>query len=261
MNSSVADRRKSILITGAASGIGRATASLFASKGWFVGCLDMNAGALDSLRDEVGADNGLFRRVDVVDRPALLAAVDEFGAATGGTLDLLFNNAGIDAKGRFETMPWEKVVALVDVNLLGGMSLIHASVPLLKATAGSLCLSTASASAIFGTADLAVYSATKHAVKGLTEALAVEFAAIGVRAADILPGIIDTGMLPAAQKARMPTEGMLRVLPAEAIAQVVWDAYCGDKLHWYMPAELAAYDVESTTRPEAARDRRIAGKF
>ena len=158
-------------------------------------------------------------------------------------------------------MPWEKIVALVHVNLLGGMSLIHAGLPLLKATPDSLCLSTASASAIFGTADLAVYSATKHAVKGLTEALSVEFAEIGVRAADLLPGIIDTGMLPEAQKARMPTEGMLRVLPAEAIAQAVWEAYHGDKLHWYVPAELADYAVEVTTRPEAARDRRIAGKF
>ena len=188
MNGSIADRRKSILITGAASGIGRATAILFAGKGWFVGCLDMNAAALESLRDELSAHPGLFRRVDVIDRPALLAVVDEFAASTGGTLDLLFNKAGIDATGRFETMPWEKVVKLVHVNLLGGMSLIHATVPLLKATTGSLCLSTASASAIFGTADLAVYSATKHAVKGLTEALSVEFAAMGVRAADILPG-------------------------------------------------------------------------
>jgi short-subunit dehydrogenase len=141
------------------------------------------------------------------------------------------------------------------------MSLIHAAAPLLRATAGSLCLSTASASAIFGTANMAVYSATKHAIKGLTEALAVEFAADGVRAADILPGIIDTGMLDPKHKASLPKEGMLRVLSAEAIAEVVWAAYHGDKLHWYAPEELADYDVEVTRRPEAARDRRMAGGF
>lgn len=122
-------------------------------------------------------------------------------------------------------------------------------------------LSTSSASAIFGTADLAVYSATKHAVKGLTEALAVEFADHGVRAADILPGVIDTAMLPNGQKAFLPKKGMFRVLPAEAIADTVWAAYQGDKVHWYVPSELADYDVEVTSRPEAARDRRIAGKF
>ena len=60
---------------------------------------------------------------------------------------------------------------------------------------------------------------------------------------------------------RFGTSCMLRVLPAKAIAQAVWDAYHGDKLHWYVPSELADYDVEVTTRPEAARDRRIAGKF
>ena len=261
MDSDTTERQRSIFITGAASGIGRATARLFSRKGWLVGCVDVNAAALDGLRDELGADSGLFRPLDVTDRAALLGVIDEFAAATGGMLDLLFNNAGIDAKGRFESMAWEKIVAVINVNLLAGCSLIHAAVPLLKRTSGSLCLSTSSASAIFGTADLAVYSATKHAVKGLTEALSVEFADHGIRAADILPGIIDTGMLPDHHKARFPKEGMLRVLPAETIADAVWAAYQGDKVHWYVPSELADYDVEVTSRPEAARDRRIAGVF
>jgi len=106
---------------------------------------------------------------------------------------------------------------------------------------------------------MAVYSATKHAIKGFTEALAVELAPTEVRAADVLPGIIDTGMLDPAHKAALPKTGMLRVLSAEAVAEVVLAAYHGDKLHWYVPEELAAYDVEVTTRPEAARDRRVAG--
>lgn len=253
--------RPSILITGAASGIGRATARLFAARGWFVGCLDRDADALQRLEYELGTGNSLFRPVDVTDRPSLIQAIDAFGQSTGGTLDLLFNNAGIDAKGRFDAMPWERIVRIVEVNLLGGMSTIHSAIALLKATAGSLCLSTASASAIFGTANLAVYSATKHAMKGLTEALSVEFSTFGVRAADVLPGIIDTGMLPAAQKSLLPKEGMWRVLPAEAVAQTVWDAYHGDKLHWYVPAELADYDVRVTTHPETARDDRIAGRL
>jgi len=195
----------------------------------------------------------------VTDRPALLAAIAEFGKAGGDRLDVLFNNAGVDAKGPFASMAWERVVALVEVNLLGALSLIHASIPMLTATEGSLCLSTASASAIFGTANMAVYSATKHAIKGLTEALAVELAPSGVRAADILPGIIKTGMVPAADKARLPAQGPWRMLPAEAVAEVAWAAYSGDRLHWYVPAELAAYDVEVTQAPERARDRRIAG--
>ena len=104
-------------------------------------------------------------------------------------------------------------------------------------------------------------SATKHAIKGLTEALAAEFAPQGVRAADVLPGIIDTGMLAPETKAMLPADGPLRPLPAADVADTVWQAYHGDKLHWYLPSELAAYDVEVTANPESTRDRRIAGSL
>lgn len=249
---------KSILITGAASGIGLATARLFAAKGWFVAALDWNAAALDMLATELSRDNAVFITVDISDRAAVLDAIAQVGAVTGGTLDILHNNAGIDAKGRFDAMAWEQIEKVVGVNLVGGLSLIHAAYPLLRATPGSLCFSTASGSAIFGTANMAVYSATKHAIKGLTEALAVEFAADGVRAADVLPGIIDTGMLDAATKAMLPSEGMWRPMPAEAVAEAVWEAYAGTKLHHYVPAELAGLDVMVTQHPEAMRDDRIA---
>ena len=115
----------------------------------------------------VGRRTALFRPLDVTVRADVLAAFEEFGRSSGGRLDLLFNNAGIDAKGPFASMAWEQAVAIVNVNFVGGLSVIHAGLPLLKATDNALCLSTASASAIFGTATLAVYSATKHAVRGL----------------------------------------------------------------------------------------------
>ena len=112
--------------------------------------------------------------------------------------------------------------------------------------------------AIFGTVGFVVYFVMKYVVKGLTEALSVEFAAYGVRAADVLPGIIDTGMLPPEAKARLPTEGQWRVLPALAVAQCAWDAYHSNKVHYYVPEELAGYDVAITSGPEAERDVRIA---
>jgi NAD(P)-dependent dehydrogenase (short-subunit alcohol dehydrogenase family) len=248
--------QRSILITGAASGIGRAAAVLFAQRGWLVGAADRDEAGLAAL---AGSSEGIVPlTLDVADRDAVVAAMAQFGEHTGGKLDCLLSNAGIDAKGPFGDMAWDRVRQVVEVNLLGAMSVIHAALQLLRVTPGSLCLSTASGSAIFGVGGMAVYSSTKHGVRGLTEALSVELSGSGVRAADLLPGIIDTGMLTAADKAALPTEGMWRVMPAEAVAQAAWDAYHGDKVHWFIPPELAELDRQSTAAPEAVRDALIA---
>lgn len=251
------ERQKSILISGAASGIGRATALLFARKGWLVGALDRDGAALARLATE---GRGIWTRtLDVTSRADVLAAVAAFGEHVGGALDVLHNNAGIDAKGAFADMAWETIEAVVRVNLLGGMSLIHAAIPLLKAAPGSLCLTTASASAIYGQQGMAVYSATKHGVRGLTEALGVELAAHGVRAADLIPGIVDTGMLAEADKAMLPSDGPFRIVIPEAVAETAWAAWEGNRVHWFVPEELAPLDVAARAGPEAIRDRRIAG--
>ena len=249
----------SIFITGAASGIGRAAAMLFAERGWLVGAADRDEAGLAALAGQ--SDAIVTLTLDVANRDAVIGAFATFGEHTGGKLDCLLSNAGIDAKGPFGDMAWDRVRQLVEVNLLGAMSVIHAALPLLRATPNSLCLSTASASAIFGVGGMAVYSATKHGVRGLTEALSVELAGSGVRAADLLPGIVDTGMLSAADKAALPTEGMWRVMPAEAVSQAAWEAYHGDALHWFIPPELAELDRQSTAAPEAVRDALVAGKM
>lgn len=247
-----------ILISGAGSGIGLATARLFAARGWRVGAIDRDAAALARLRPALG-DSGWTRLVDVTVRADVLAGVEAFAEVSKGRLDVLFNNAGIDAKGPFADTAWDTIAAVVQVNLLGGMSLIHAALPWLRATPGSLCLSTASASAIYGQQGMAAYSATKHAVRGLTEALAVELGAIGVRAADLIPGIIDTGMLSAEDKAMLPTEGPFRPISADLVAEAAWAAWEGNRVHWFVPEELAPLDLEARAKPEVIRDRRIAG--
>lgn len=246
--------RKAIFVTGAASGIGRATARLFAAEGWFVGCFDRNAGALEDLKAELGEANGLFQPLDVTDHAAFKSALQAFSAASGGRLDVLHNNAGIQAEGAFGDQPWETVMAVVNVNLVGVLFGIHAALPLLKATPGSLCFNTSSSSAIFGIGGIAVYSATKHAVRGLTEALSIELAGTGVRVADALPGLIDTGMVPPERKPSFPTEGPFRLVDPSEVAKAVWQAYRTDKIHWYVPPELAQLDQDATAAPEATRD-------
>ncbi|MBA4012270.1 MAG: short-chain dehydrogenase [Phenylobacterium sp.] len=251
--------RKSIFITGAASGMGRETAKLFAAKGWFVGAYDVNEAGLSALEAELGPDNCVVRQLDVTERDDYRMAVATFGEATDGQMDLLYNNAGIGRGGPFAEQPFEDVIAVVQVNLMGVLIGIHEAIGLLKATPNSLCFTTSSSSATFGMANIAVYSATKHAVKGLSEALSVEFKAYGVRVADVLPGVIDTPILPPGVAEAAPKEGMFRAIPPVEVAKVVWEAYHADKLHWYVPPELLELDKAATLTPEAVRDQMAQG--
>lgn len=251
-----ANGRKSIFITGAASGMGRATAELFNSKGWFVGATDVNTDGLKTLENDLGADNCFISKLDVTSRDEYAKVLDAFAKETGGKLDLLYNNAGIGAGGFFDEMDFADVMALVNVNFVGVLTGIHLAYPLLKATPNSLCFTTSSSSATFGMPGIAVYSATKHAVKGLTEALSIEFARHGVRASDVLPGLIDTAILPEGTTDNAPTEGMFRLMPASSVADAVWAAYnTPDRLHWFVPEELEELDKAAGNTPELVREQ------
>jgi len=265
--------RKTAFITGAASGIGRATAELFAAKGWWVGAADRNTAGLEELCDALGKDSCRPWRLDVTDRAAWDAVVGELAEQTGGQLDLLFNNAGVAAAGFFEEIPIEESLKIIDVNLIGVINGIYAALPLLKATPNSLCFTTSSSAATYGAPSLAVYTATKFAVKGLTEALAVELSRCDVRVADVLPGVIDTPILsdsPVYVDGRRQTiegrvtgaaatEGPFRLVPPSMVAEAVWRCSEGDpRMHWYVPDEVEDVDKAKVASPEAMRDARIA---
>lgn len=252
---STAGTRKSIFITGAASGMGLETARLFSKGGWFVAAYDVNEAGLKDLQAELGADNCLVRTLDVTDREDYKKALAEFSDATGGKLDLLFNNAGIGRGGFFDEQPFEDVMAVVNVNFVGVLNGIHLAVDLLKATPNSLCFTTSSSSATFGMPGIAVYSATKHAVKGLTEALSVELSRFGIRVADTLPGLIDTPILPDEAKANAPEDGMFRLVQPIEVAKAVWASYHDnpERLHWFVPEEIGDLDKASALDPEGTR--------
>jgi NAD(P)-dependent dehydrogenase (short-subunit alcohol dehydrogenase family) len=250
-----AGTRKSIFITGAASGMGLETARLFAAGGWFVGGYDLNEAGLTALQAELGANNCIVRRLDVADREAYRGALAEFATATGGHMDVLFNNAGIGKAGLFDQQSFDDIMAVVNVNFIGVLNGIHLAAPLLKATPNALCFSTSSSSATFGMPGIAVYSATKHAVKGLTEALSTEFARYGVRVADTLPGLIDTPLIPDALRTTAASSGMFRLIHPVEVAKAVWASYHDEpaKLHWFVPEEIGDLDKASALDPEGTR--------
>lgn len=261
--------RQAIFITGAASGMGRETAMLFAGKGWFVGATDVNEDGLKTLQQVLGSENCWIRKLDVTSRADFETALAEFAAKSGDRLDLMFNNAGIGESGWFEDVPYEAAMRVVQINFVGALNGAYASLPWLKKTPNSLLFTTSSSSATYGMPRIAVYAATKHAVKGLTEALSVEWARHGIRVADVLPGLIDTAILrstpnrtgdapkPTEEQfyANAPKKGMFRLMPASSVAECVWKAYHGNKLHYYVPDEIAWIDRIKGFAPNYMRAR------
>ncbi|HEX7751059.1 MAG TPA: SDR family NAD(P)-dependent oxidoreductase, partial [Novosphingobium sp.] len=186
---------KSIFITGGGSGIGRATARLFSQRGWFVGLGDVSEAGMAETRALLAGDS--FAQVLDVRHPAQwAAALDAFSSAAGGRIDVLMNNAGIALGGPLIEASDEEIDRIVAINFRGAVNGMRAAYPHLKAAApGSCLLNTASAASIYGAGGLALYSATKFAVRALTEALDAEWHADGIAVRSIMPGFADTPML------------------------------------------------------------------
>lgn len=262
---------KSIFITGAGSGMGREGAKLFHANGWRVGAIDRNEAGLASLTQELGTDRLWTRQVDVTDKAALDAALADFCADNvHGGLDMLWNNAGIGESGWFEDVPYEAAIRVVDINFKAVLTGAYGALPYLKKTPGALMFSPSSSSATYGMPQIAVYSATKHAVKGLTEALSIEWKRHGVRVADVLPGLIDTAILTQTRNHSQgattisdvdiseiaPKKGMFRLMPASSVAEAAWAAYHDPKkLHWYVPKSIRWVDRLKGLSPELVRGR------
>ncbi|TPG39619.1 SDR family oxidoreductase [Sphingomonas koreensis] len=233
----MADERKAIFITGGASGIGLATAKLFAHRGWTVGIADVNAGALAAAG--VALPNSVTYEIDVRDRDAWTRTLDNFTGLTR-RLDVLFNNAGIGVGGPLAEADFADLDRVVAINFVGALNGARIGYAYLARTPGSCLLNTASASAIYGSAGLATYSATKFAVRALTEALDGEWAAAGVKVRDIIPAFIETPLLDGGVTGSnrtirdTVTEAGLELTPVEAVAEAAWRAVHGDTLHTYI---------------------------
>ena len=217
--------QQTIFITGAAAGIGAATARRFARGGWLVGLADRDAEGLRRLADELGASQCRVHVLDVTDADAFAVELGAF-VESAGRLDLLFNNAGVLVSDDFETLGAGRYGPMIDVNLKGVVNGALAAFPHLKATPGSRLVNTCSASAIFGAPGFAVYSATKFAVRGLTEALSVEWTRHGITACDILPMFVGTAMIESVGN-RTSMDRMGVRLGPDDVAAAAWRA-----AHW-----------------------------
>lgn len=223
---------KTIFVTGAASGIGKATALLFGRRGWFVGCYDVDVDGARRVAEEIGtrASHG---RVDVTNVESWKTALADFETGGGGKMDVLFNCAGILRMGKFDEIPADQCRLQLEINVMGVVNGIQTCLPILERSKGCI-VNMSSASAIYGQPELAVYSASKFAVRALTEALDIELRSRGVRVADVMPSYVATPMV-SSQTHRAATLDKMGVkLTADDVAEVVWKAAHGRGLH-YMP--------------------------
>ncbi|MDL9939017.1 SDR family oxidoreductase [Gordonia sp. ABSL1-1] len=209
----------SIFITGGAAGIGLATAERFDREGWTVGIYDVDADALAKAKEE--HPSWITGVLDVRDEKQWAEALAEFTSHTGGTLDVLDNNAGILVAGRLDAISADAVKRQIEIDALGVTLGAQAGYPYLKATPGAHLVNIASASAIYGQPGIATYSATKFYVGGLTEALELEWEHDDIRAVSIWPLWAKTALADTDAKSTK-TLGV-RITPAQ-VADKVWES-------------------------------------
>jgi NAD(P)-dependent dehydrogenase (short-subunit alcohol dehydrogenase family) len=171
------------LVTGGASGIGRATADLLAARGAQVAVLDLDPSTVDKPL--------LGLPADVTDDTSVRSAVGAAAEALGG-LDVLVNNAGIGAQGTVEDNDDDEWRRVYDVNVLGMVRTARAALPHLRRSAHAAIVNTCSIAATAGLPQRALYSATKGAVYSLTLAMAADHVREGIRVNCVNPGTVDT---------------------------------------------------------------------
>ena len=206
---------KSIFISGAANGIGKAVALKFLHEGWLVG-------AYDIAEITYSHPNLRWGYLDVRQSESWDKALEGFATHTGGTIDVVDNNAGVIIEGPLQDAEEGSVDNLLAINVNGVTLGARAAHPYLARTPGAQLLNMSSASAVYGQPQIAVYSASKFYVAGLTEALNLEWRKDDIRVVDVWPLWAKTDLVNGVKAKSLKRLGV-RITP-EQVAQAVWDA-------------------------------------
>lgn len=182
-----------ILITGAATGIGAASARRFVAAGWKVALVDINSAEGSRLATELG-DNAIFIEADTRDRQALEHAVAETTAHFGG-LTSVFANAGIHRRNTLLDITDEEFDLVVKTNIYGTVNTLRAAVPTIAEAGGGTVVINSSDQAFIGKPGNFAYGLTKGALAQITRTLALELAPKGIRVNAVCPGTVRTPLV------------------------------------------------------------------
>ncbi len=226
------ENKKCIFITGAASGIGEATAKFFVKKGWFVGLYDRNMSLLAAVYEKTGPSNSCYKQLDVTNVESVREALAHFASHTGNRIDVLFNCAGCCQAGSFETIPYQTHENLTSVNVFGVLNCCYEAFSYLKNTPGSTIVNMSSGVAAFGMPDLASYTASKFWVRGFTDVLNIEWSQYDISVCDIMPDLVDTPMIRNHKSTKKIKMFKKPGMSPYVVAKTVWKASHSNKVHW-----------------------------
>lgn len=201
-------KQKKAFVTGAASGIGRATAIALAREGAELFLTDINAEPLEKVAAEIrqaGGKVSLTRALDVSDHEAVRLYARDIHAAHG-SMDLVLNIAGIAIWGSVENMEHQQWRRVIDVNLMGPIHVMECFVPeMIRAGRGGHLVNVSSAAGLFGLPWHAAYSGSKFGLRGVSEVLRFDLRRHGIDVSLVCPGGVDTGLVQTVQIAGIDT--------------------------------------------------------
>ena len=228
---------KVAFVTGAASGIGRATAVAFATEGARVVILDRSAEALREAEAAVKQAGGEVLTIACdVSKPEQVEAAVAHTVATFGRLDIAFNNAGVENKAapvaEIELEEWDRIL---DINLRGTFVCMKHELAQMVRQGGGVVINTSSGAGVRGVAGGAAYAASKHAIIGLTKSAALDYAKSNIRVNAILPGNIETPMMD-----RFTGGDIQKAIDLEPVGRLGKPEEIADAVLW-MSADLGAF--------------------
>jgi NAD(P)-dependent dehydrogenase (short-subunit alcohol dehydrogenase family) len=226
------NKKKTLIVTGGAYGIGRAVVRYFAARGYAVAIADIDSDKGRALEDAIRREGGgaLYIRTDVTDEDSVRGLMERV-ITEWGRIDVLCNNAGIEiyhAAHEYSSAEWDRVL---DTNLRGGFLCAKYALPELRRSQGAI-VNIASVQAVASERNLSAYAASKAGLLAFTRGMAIEYARDGVRVNAVCPGAVHTGLMESYLASQGDQQAMIRAMSEaipmgrigrpEDIASVVW---------------------------------------